>query len=173
MWKSAYVGVYQLLNKNMNLCSHWTWNIGTCYEDDVTSALPTGNVDLVFAVDNRMYVKPDIWTENSEYKWISDEASYLPMASDFVRRAREFFFSALCSRHSSRCTAEHAGKPTDAWYPAVTARCEQDGALLIPHWLEHAFAKVGLGHDKRWDGHHRLRTSIHGNSSMYDRTLRS
>ena len=96
----------------MNLYSHWTWSIAKCYEDDVTSATSTGNMHLVLAVDNPMYVKPDIWTENSEYKWISDDASYLPLASDFVLRAGEYFFSALCSRHSSHRIAEHAGKRT-------------------------------------------------------------
>lgn len=150
------------------------WNIATCYEDDVTSATPTGNVHLVFAVDNHLYVKPDIWTEYSEYKWISDDASYLPLARGFVLRAGKYFLSVLSSRHSSQRISKHSGKWTDASYPAVTVRWHfAHTALAVWHWLEHAFAKVGLGHNKWWNGHHGLRTSIHRNSSRYDRMLRS
>jgi hypothetical protein len=36
------------------------------------------------------------------------------LASDFVLRVGEHFFSALCSRHSNQRIAEHAGKRTDA-----------------------------------------------------------
>jgi hypothetical protein len=122
-------------------------------------------------------MKPNIWTENSEHKWISDEASYLPLSRGYVLRDGEYLSSALCPRYGSQRTVVHAGKRTDARFPAVTetwARwCFSRNALAIWHWLEHAFAKVDLGHDKRWNGHHGLRTSIHGNTSKYDRTVRS
>jgi hypothetical protein len=131
-----------------------------CYEDDVTSATPTGNVHLVFAVDNHAYVKPDIWIEH----WIQVDKWRC-----FVSAIGEGLCTESCWIQR---IADHAGKRTDAWYPAVTARCGQDGALPVTLWLEYAFAK-DLGHEKRCNDHHGLRTSIHGNSSRYDRTLRS